>query len=426
MTTHHEDYSYAKAFTHLGYSSALGSLLGSAAIVGLSMTITMWQDGLSLSNTHVGILSAALNFAIAIASMCSGQLSARLGMSRVFTWINAFTALGFLVCAVASNFAVLLCGVIIIGLGTGIDVPISISILSLESTDTAASSRLVTITQLGWQLGMILTAVVASMISGIRGADGARIVFAVMAVIAVITWLWRWKSKEFAMLHKKAGTNIIQVDTEDTTMGSKGDTSRSASVRNKSQLAIMFTSLLIFYIFWNLVANTWGQFQTFMLVHAQASQTLATQLGIVLYIIMFGANALVSVTINTRWRNILFVVGGLIAFASMVTMAVLGGSLWGIVLTTSCMYVGLPLAGEAICKVWIQESFPAGIRATVQGFILGFSRFLCGLFAFITPALVMPERIGSTLWAFVGVVAVFVIAGCVFMMAQRLSNLRKL
>lgn len=156
-----------------------------------------------------------------------------------------------------------------------------------------------------------------------------------------------------------------------------------------------------------------------MLVNAHASSSLATGLGIVLYIIMLIANWMVSITINTRWRNLLFVAGGVISLVAMILMAAGGGSLWVIVSATAIMYVGLPLAGEAICKVWTQETFPPATRADVQGFILGFSRLLCGLFAFVTPTLVMPDTIRTTLWGFVAVVAVFVSAGCLFIAMRR-------
>ena len=39
----------------------------------------------------------------------------------------------------------------------------------------------------------------------------------------------------------------------------------------------------------------------------------------------------------------------------------------------SFMNLGSPLAGEALYKVWTQESFPIEIRASIQGFINGFS-----------------------------------------------------
>lgn len=80
---------------------------------------------------------------------------------------------------------------------------------------------------------------------------------------------------------------------------------------------------------------------------------------------------------------------------------------------------GSPLAGEALYKVWTQESFPIEIRASIQGFINGFSRLCCGLFALITPALVLPETIQTTMWCFFGIVIIEGIAGTIMIRAQK-------
>ncbi len=401
---------------NLGLCGGVGSFLGSSAIVGLSTTITMWQTGFELSNTQVGALSAVLNFAIAAGSIAAGIICGRFGMTKVFDWICVFTACGFLLCAFSCDFWMLLAGVVLAGLGTGIDLPVSLSVLSRDARDPDAGSKLVTITQLGWQSGMLCSALIAFAVSGFEGAVGGRVMFALLAVVAFALWLWRLFSKEFAVLHASAEASVRSDD--DGSVDSGGKSGGMAALllghaRNRS-LSRLFVTLLVFYVFWNIVANTWGQFQTFMLVNANASQSLATGLGIVLYVVMFLANLLVSATVNTKWRNPLFGIGGVVALVAMVLMAAGGGSLWTIVAATAIMYVGLPLAGEAICKVWVQETFPEDCRASVQGFILGFSRLLCGLFAFVAPSLMVSSVIGTTLWCFVAVVVVFVAAGCLF------------
>ena len=407
------------ALTRLGRCGGVGSFLGSSAIVGLSTTITMWQGGLGLDAGQVGVLSAALNFAIAAGSLLAGRLCSRLGMTRVFDWVSLVSAVGFTLCAAAPDFVVLLAGVLLAGLGTGLDLPVSISVMSRDAQDPAVGSRLVTVTQLGWQIGMLGSALAAFAVSGLGGAVGGRIVFVLLAAIAFLLLVWRVRSREFAALHA-AGERAASDSATGAVRDGAGRARRgSGPFGMPANLVPAFASLLVFYIGWNLVANTWGQFQTYMLVNADASQSLATGLGIILYVVMFAANWVVSTTVNTRWRNPLFVAGGVIALAAMVLMAAGGGSLWVIVAATAIMYVGLPLAGEAICKVWTQETFPSDCRATVQGFILGFSRLLCGLFAFVTPSLVLPGTIGVTLWGFVAVVAVFVVAGCMFMRLRR-------
>ena len=77
--------SLVSKYRPLATAAGLGSILGSGIIVGLSATITVWQQGLGMSNTEVGVISAALTFAIAIGGMLSGPISKSLGLIRSFT-----------------------------------------------------------------------------------------------------------------------------------------------------------------------------------------------------------------------------------------------------------------------------------------------------------------------------------------------------
>lgn len=48
----------------------------------------------------------------------------------------------------------------------------------------------------------------------------------------------------------------------------------------KKVLLTYFLAIVIFYVGWNLLANTWGQFQTYMFSKAGATQSLATGLAL--------------------------------------------------------------------------------------------------------------------------------------------------
>ena len=93
--------------------------------------------------------------------------------------------------------------------------------------------------------------------------------------------------------------------------------------------------------------------------------------------------------------------------------------MWPIVIAIGCYNIGNNIAGEAIYKVWTQESFPVEARASLQGFMNGFSRFACGLFAFVTPALVMPSVIRYTMFGFTALIAIGFVAGSVVIALQK-------
>lgn len=184
-----------------------------------------------------------------------------------------------------------------------------------------------------------------------------------------------------------------------------------------------FFGIFIFYICWNLLANTFGQFQTFTLVQANASQSFATGAGVILnFISLFSTMAFASVS-GGKYRNKFFIVGAIVQFAAMLGLALSSHALWPIVIAIGLYNIGNSIAGEAMYKVWTQESFPVEVRAGVQGFINGFSRMLCGLFAIVTPALVVPGMIKYTMFGFAGIILISFISGVTMMRLQRKHNI---
>ena len=69
-----------------------------------------------------------------------------------------------------------------------------------------------------------------------------------------------------------------------------------------------------------------------------------------------------------------------------------------------------PFAGEAIYKVWSQESFPVNARATVQGFTYAIARFVFAGFALVTPTIIAWSP-SALFWMLVGLAIVSAFVG---------------
>lgn len=411
--------SLVKEYSPLATAAGIGSMLGSGCIVGLSATIPVWQKGLELSSAQVGIVSGGLTFAIAFGSLFAGKISQAFGLIRSFNWLNLFYALGAGICVLSNNFLLLLAGVIVMGVASGADLPISLTVVSHDAPDETTSASLVSSTQIFWQIGVFISYICSFLLSGIDGVLGARLVFVILFAFALITWIWRSTSKKFKRFHEEGAAR--QVLTEQ----SSGQTEVSFKTvlfgQQKNKYLGFFAAILIFYVCWNLLANTWGQFQTFALTNAGASQTQATGLGIILNIVSLITTVIFASVAGGKYRNKAFFVGAFVQFAAMMGMAMIGGNAGFIALAITIAFYnfGNPLAGEAIYKVWTQESFPAEVRASLQGFINGFSRMCCGLFAFVTPFLVAPDRIQTSMYGFAGIVLLATIAGIIMMRLQK-------
>lgn len=410
-----------KEYRPLATAAGIGSMLGSGCIVGLSATIPVWANGLDMSAGQVGIVSGGLTFAIAFGSLLAGYITKGFGLYKSFNWLNLFYAIGAGLCMLSNSFVMLLIGAIIMGFASGADLPISLTVVSTDSPDETTSAKLVSSTQIYWQIGVFISYICSFLLSGIQGVLGARIVMAILFTFAVFTWAWRTLSKKFAAFHEAAEhRNMEQQATHAKDV--KNVNFRTVLFgKNKNKYAGMFAAILVFYVCWNLLANTWGQFQTYALTNAGASQAQATGLGIVLNVVSLITTIAFSSVAGGKYRNKAFVIGALVQFAAMMGMALLGGGAGFIALAVTIAFYnfGNPLAGEAMYKVWTQESFPVEARASMQGFINGFSRLCCGLFAFVTPFLVAPGRITTSMYGFAGIVVLAFISGMIMINLQK-------
>ncbi|MDT2614686.1 MFS transporter [Enterococcus dongliensis] len=411
--------SLVKKYSPLATAAGIGSMLGSGCIVGLSATIPVWQKGLELTTAQVGLVSGGLTFAIAFGSLFAGKITSYFGLFKSFNWINLFYAIGSAVCVFSGSFITLLIGVLIMGVASGADLPISLTVVSHDAPDEKTSAELVSSTQIFWQVGIFISYICSFLLSGINGILGARIVFVILFTFSLYTWIWRTLSKKFKKFHEEGIRRQQLIKTE---LVEKQEFSIKTVLfgKNKNKYLGYFLAILIFYVCWNLLANTWGQFQTYALTNAGASQSQATGLGIVLNIVSLITTILFASVSGSKYRNKAFFVGAFVQFMAMLGMAIVGGGTGFIMLAITIGFYnfGNPMAGEAIYKVWTQESFPTEVRASIQGFINGFSRVCCGLFAFVTPFLVAPGKIQTSMYGFAGIVLLATIAGVVMMRFQ--------
>lgn len=405
-----------KPYMPLVGAAGIGSMLGSGIIIGLSATITVWQKGLGLTDSQVGILSGGLTFAIAAGSMLAGTITKRVGLIRAFDYMNVLYAIGAVLCVLSGNFPVLLGGMILIGFASGADLPISLTVVSRDAADDKTSASLVALTQVCWQFGALASYVMAFIVAKIEGTLGARIVFGILGGLAVIAFLWRSFSRNVKALHAVGERFRAAEGTEET---KEISFTKIISGKGNGKYLSFFLCITIFYVCWNLLSNTFGQFQTYILVKANASQALATGVGVVLCIVGLLFGIVFAFLAGSKNRNKFFYVGIVIQAAAMIGMAIGSESVFMIVAMIALYNFGTPFAGETMYKIWTQESFPLEARASVQGFINGFSRFCCGVFAVVTPMLVTAERIQMTMVGFAGIVVVSAVAGTIMIRLQK-------
>ncbi|MGX7047885.1 MFS transporter [Pseudolactococcus piscium] len=403
-------------FRPLLIGAGLGSVLGSGVIVALATTISIWQNYLSLSMAQVGIISSVLTLSIAIGSLSAGKIAKQIGLVRAFNLLNLFFVVGGLLIVCTINFPMLVIGALISGFVTGADLPISLTVISKDVADEKIRAELVSSTQVYWTIGILLAAITSFVTSKLPGELSARLVMGLIVLVGILTLLIRNSSKKLQSIHRSAPDPI-----NSELVAKKGSVLKLLFGKDKKYLKF-FICILVFYCGWNLLANTFGQFQTFMLVKANATQSFATGAGLLLTIVVLAIAVIFAKIAGGKNRNVVFVIGiGIIIFA-LVALAFSSNNLFLIVAFLALQNVGSTFAGEAMYKVWTQESFPMSYRSSIQGFINGFSRLCCAAFALITPLLVLPENIKTTMLGFAVLLFVAGVFGVIQIRLQKKYN----
>ncbi|MFF4504271.1 MFS transporter [Streptomyces sp. NPDC001401] len=378
----------------LAVLSGMASYLDSGIIVSSGLSLGLWQSRFHLSSWGLGALSAALTFSIAAGSLVGGRLADRFGRKRVYGIDILVYAVGAALLVFAPNSAFLFAGMIIGGLAAGADLPTSLAMVS-EHSPRSVRGRLIGATQTMWVVG-ITAAIVIGFGTSTLGYLSAQLLFAHLAVVALVSWVLRNRMQLSPVL-------------EEAERGGGGEGIDARALRRLGAKPILVPLLATggFYLAWNLAANTMGQYGTYFLTTVSgASQTLATGMGLAgLPIGLVCSLAFVRLA-DTPWRDRLFYVCAVLQVLAFAVAAATGGAVISAMVFFLLLYnVVNQFAGEANYKIWSQEAFPEELRATTQGLTYGLSRALCGLAGLATPTL-MAASGSAVLWITTACVAV--------------------
>ena len=204
--------------------------------------------------------------------------------------------------------------------------------------------------------------------------------FCVLSVVSFMTFWIRRFSKKF---------NNLIMEFEESVVSEVKETSSKIRFtdlfRNKPVLRV-FVTLTLFYVAWNIRANTWGTFENyFLVVVGGKSQSYATSLALIANILGFALNIWYLKMVDTRYRNRLMYIGVGTAFCSFTLAAMFGGQ-W---IVFSIIYVlfslSTVLVGEPLYKIWSQSLYPQNQRASLMGISYGIVRTITAIFSLFTP-----------------------------------------
>lgn len=393
-------------------NAGMASYLDAAILVSAGVCLPLWVEHLGLDTWWTGVASTALTIAVAVGSFFGGRLSDVFGRVAVFNLDILFVVIGAACIALAPNLPILMIGLIVAGLASGADLPTSLAVIS-ERVPERFQGKVISTTELFWLAGIILSQGIGFLVSGI-GMLGATVMFFVIAAAALATWLIRVFSPSFRRAEEELYVVNSGTHPED---GAAADEAAQAYPLRKllgdSRYLTPLVMLAVFYLMWNLPANTWGSFQTYFMVEIGGrSQAFATGCG-------FFANVLaviVTYTVfvryaDTRHRYTVMFIGlgcGVLSFC----ISAFAGAQW--LVFTICYFLFSmtnTLHGEPIYKIWSQQLFPSNARATATGFTYSIVRLFTAAFGLVTPTL-MAYSPTLLLWLLVGFLLLCAVAAC--------------
>jgi MFS transporter, SP family, inositol transporter len=360
--------------------AGMASYLDAGSIVALGASLALWKTYLGLDDTFLGVLAALGPNAIgaAIGALVGGRLGDLLGRKKIYQYDLIVYAVGVLLIACSVNAPMLLIGTVIVGLAVGADIPTSLALVG-EFAPDQARGKLLGFSQIAWNAGPVVVLLLA-LVTTPFGITGGRVLFLMLFVVAVVTYLLRRGMVESARWTKAAQGG----SAERASLSRVGDLFRGPNLR-----ALVWTALI--YIFWNLAAGTNGIFTPYIITSLGAgSQAASVALSAAGFLLGILGTVFVFMPLSDRGhvtRRTLWLVGAIMNVAAYLAFLALPFTIPVIVLNIVLFGVGSALAGEALYKVVSQELFPTMLRGTAQGVTFGFARLCLGVWSFFVPVL---------------------------------------
>jgi putative MFS transporter len=170
----------------LCFLAAGGTLIDGFSIFMLGVALPLIASELQIGSVTMGLVGAALVLGAAIGALLGGSAADRFGRKAAFLVDMAILAAGAALSAVAYDSTLILLGQFLVGVGIGIDFPVSGAYVS-EITPRNARSRMVVATIALQSFGMLVGAVVAIALLD-RASDPSvwRIIVAATGAVAVV------------------------------------------------------------------------------------------------------------------------------------------------------------------------------------------------------------------------------------------------
>src|SRR5215475_11973302 len=190
--------------------AGLANYIDAGSIVSGSAALALWAVQYHLSANFLGLLGAFSANAISagVGALIGGCLCGRFGRKKIYQYDMLFYAFGMLWLVFAFHPWMIVVGFVLVGLAVGADIPASWSLIA-EMAPADSRGKHSGVAQFLWYLGPVVVLALFLILAPL-GVLGARIVFAHLAIIAVILTLLRSGMKESARWEQAKAAQAIK------------------------------------------------------------------------------------------------------------------------------------------------------------------------------------------------------------------------
>jgi inositol transporter-like SP family MFS transporter len=388
--------------------AGLANYIDGGSIVAGAIALSLWAEQYNLSPNFVGLIGAysANGISAGVGALIGGRLCDSFGRKRIYQYDMLFYAVGMLWLVFAARPWMILVGYVLVGLAVGADIPASWSLIA-ETAPRGQRGKHSGVAQVLWLLGPLVV-VGMFLLCAPLGLLGARIVFAHLALLALVLTLLRSRMRESPMWM------AAKLEAERAATGEVAEGTRLARLfKREHWKSIAF--LVGMYGIWNLFAGTISFFFPYILrtVGGQ-DQVTVVMLQAGCAILGIGTTICVFMRLSDRInQRLLFGASILVQIVGVGLLAIFPLTLPVITISLFVSSFGSGFGAQAFFQLWSAELFPTLLRGFAQGITFAIVRIGLGVWSFFVPAMAV-TRFTTVAWILMGFLVVSGIIGVVW------------